>query len=89
MASQVSETISLEEIAKIIDVPKKTVKEQFNRGKLLEYVPRPLGDGEWVIYRKDFEAALQRKRAKLEKEIQEWDSYFETDAINVEDLTQA
>lgn len=79
-----SETITLAEIAKIIDVPKEKVKEQFNRGRLLEFVPRPQNpDVKWVIYRKDFNNALNKKRKMLDNDFHKWDNLFEIDALSL------
>jgi len=77
-----NETITLAEIAKIIDVPKEKVREQFNRGMLLEFVPRPQNsDAKWVIYRKDFEVAMARKERQIVEESKTWDSLFTLDAL--------
>lgn len=74
--------ITLEEIAKTLGVPRERVKEYFGRGKYLEFVPRPLDpNAQWRIYRKDFEKALERKEAELEKEFKQWDYFFELDAM--------
>lgn len=72
------ETITLKEIAQALGVPRGRIKSYFEKGRFLEYVPRPLNSNvQWVIYRKDFEAAVARKQAELEKSYKEWDELFE------------
>ncbi len=77
-----SELITLAEIAKILGVPRCNVKEHFNRGSYLEFVPRPLNpDVEWRIYRKDFDKAVARKEQQLAEELVSWDSLFTLDVL--------
>lgn len=80
-----SELITLDEIAKTIGVPRKRVKEYFERGKYLEFVPRPRDPkAQWKIYRKDFELAVARKERQLVSEHSTWDSLFQLDALTLD-----
>lgn len=73
-----SEVITLKEIAKALNVPQAQLSSYFEKGRYLEYVPRPLNpNAQWVIYRKDFEAAVARKEAQLQESYAAWDSLFE------------
>ena len=79
---EMAEVITLQEIAKRVGVPRSRVKEYFERGRYLEYVPRPLDpNAKWVIYRKDFETAIARKEKQIESQVPAWDTMFELDAV--------
>lgn len=80
-----SETITLQEISRRIGVPRSRVKEFFERGRYLEFVPRPQGDSaKWTIYRKDFEKAVAKKEQQLAEERMSWDSLFTLDALSLD-----
>jgi hypothetical protein len=77
-----SELITLAEIAKLLGVPRGDVKEHFNRGRYLEFVPRPQKpEREWRIYRKDFDRAVARKEQQLAEERVSWDGLFTLDVL--------
>lgn len=79
------ELITMREIAKIIGVPQSGVKEHFEKGRYLEYVPRPRNpEARWEIYRKDFEVAVARKERQLSQEYSAWDELFETVAVSLD-----
>lgn len=64
-----SELITLKEIAKMLGVPRARIKDYFQRGKYLEFVPRPTNPkAPWRIYRKDFEKGVERKQRQLAQE---------------------
>ena len=77
-----SETITLQEIAKLVGIPRSRVKDYFERGQYLEFVPRPQDPkAQWSIYRKDFETAVAKKERQLTEEANTWDSLFQIDAL--------
>ena len=77
-----SETITLQEIAKLLGIPRSSVKKYFERGQYLEFVPRPQeSKTQWRIYRKDFEVAIARKERQLTEERKTWDSLFTLDVL--------
>ena len=77
-----SETITLQEIAKVIGVPRSRIEECFKRGGYLEFLPRPQDpNAKWTIYRKDFELAVARKEQQIESRGGTWDSLFALDAL--------
>lgn len=79
-----SEFITLDEIAEAIGVPRVRVKDYFQKGRYLEFVPRPMDPtAEWAIYRKDFESALEKKNQQLTKEYSLWDDVFEIETISL------
>lgn len=80
-----SETVSLAEIAKDFKVSRSRVKELFERGGLLEFVPRPQDpNAKWTIYRKDYERAVAMKMSQLQDFQYQWDSCFSLDAISLD-----
>lgn len=82
---ETSEFITLGEIAKTLGVPRERVKDYFERGKYLEFVPRPQGaNAKWTIYRKDFETAVARKERQLVEESKTWDRLFTLDALTLD-----
>lgn len=79
-----SEFITLDEIAEAIGVSRVRVKDYFQKGRYLEFVPRPMDpNAEWTIYRKDFESALEKKNQQLTKEYSLWDDVFEIETISL------
>jgi len=77
-----SETITLQEVAKRIKVPHSRVRECFERGGYLEFLPRPQDpNAKWTIYRRDFELAVARKEKQIESQVHAWDNLFKLDAL--------
>ncbi len=86
-----SEYITPKEVGERLGVPQAQVRELFSLGNYLEMVPRRRApNGNLIVYRKDFEAAL-KKRAEDEKDYKKssvllWDSFFlETSAFSLSD----
>lgn len=80
-----SDLITFAEIAKTLGIPQYKVKEYFNKGQYLEFVPRPQNpDAQWRIYRKDFERAVAKKEQQLAEERMSWDSLFTLDALSLD-----
>lgn len=77
-----SDLMTLKDVSSELGIPLNRVKQHFERGMPLEFVPRPQDpNAKWVIRRKDYDMSLAKYQSRQAKEEQSWDTAFKFDAI--------